>query len=176
MALIFNLFWKSLAWLSCNISCYWHFLVIQAHRNHSVITNNLVFQKLGTWSYSIYLWHWPLVVIIYTFSLPDQYVYLGLILSIVLGFASYHFIEKIKFKNNFSNIFSYLKHKPIYMVIIVGGLSSIIFIKNGLNNNTSYLESYIEQTKNTKYCHVDSSNLGLTQNFNCQLGFKTLNH
>ena len=148
------------------------FLVIQAHRNDSVITNNLVFQKLGTWSYSIYLWHWPLVVIIYTFSLPDQYVYLGLILSIVLGFASYHFIEKIKFKNNFSNIFSYLKHKPIYMVIIVGGLSSIIFIKNGLNNNTSYLESYIEQTKNTKYCHVDSSNLGLTQNFNCQLGFK----
>ena len=43
------------------------FLIIQAQRNDSIITNNIIFQKIGTWSYSIYLWHWPIVVAIYYF-------------------------------------------------------------------------------------------------------------
>ncbi len=70
------------------------FLLIQANRNNSIVTNNLVFQKLGTWSYSIYLWHWPIVVTIYIFSLSELYTYLGILLSIFLGFLSYQYIEK----------------------------------------------------------------------------------
>lgn len=33
------------------------FMVIQAARNDSFITCNAVSQKIGAWSYSIYLWH-----------------------------------------------------------------------------------------------------------------------
>ncbi|NNH87946.1 acyltransferase family protein [Acinetobacter terrae] len=151
------------------------FLIIQANRNNSIITNNIIFQKLGAWSYSIYLWHWPLVVIIYTFSLPDHYIYLGVILSIFFGFLSYKYIEKIKFRNDFSSLFSYFKSKPIYMVFMLGGLSSIIFINEGLNRNTTYLEGYVEKTKSTKYCHVDSvalSNIGPAKKLDCRLGSK----
>ena len=106
------------------------FLIIQAHRNNSIITNNVVFQKLGAWSYSIYLWHWPLVVIIYTFSLPDYYIYLGISLSVFFGFLSYQYIEKIKFRNDFSNIFSYFKSKPIYISGLLGLLGVLVFIKS----------------------------------------------
>lgn len=36
-------------------------LVIYAARN-SILLSNVITQKIGDWSYSIYLWHWPLVV------------------------------------------------------------------------------------------------------------------
>lgn len=71
------------------------FLIIQAQRNDSLITGNIIFQKLGAWSYSIYLWHWAFVVAIYTFSLPSYYIYIGMILSVLLGFLSYKYVEKL---------------------------------------------------------------------------------
>lgn len=106
------------------------FLIIQAQRNDSIITSNSVFQKIGAWSYSIYLWHWPFVVIIYTFSLPEYYIYLGMALSVLLGFLSYKYVEKIKFRNDFTNLFSYFRSKPIYIAGVVGILGGALFLKS----------------------------------------------
>lgn len=152
------------------------FLIIQAQRNNSIITSNIAFQKIGAWSYSIYLWHWPFVVIIYTFSLPEYYIYLGMALSVILGFLSYKYVEKIRFRNDFSSILSYFRSKPIYIVITLGLISSLIFSNGGLNSNSTYLSEYEEKTKYTKYCHVDSVAQSLTvsaKNLDCRLGSKT---
>lgn len=105
------------------------FLIIQAQRNDSIITGNIVFQKIGTWSYSIYLWHWPFVVAIYTFALPDYYIYIGMVLSVLLGFLSYNYIEKINFQRNFPTLLSYLKCKPIYISVVIVVIGSTLFIK-----------------------------------------------
>lgn len=107
------------------------FLLIQANRNNSIVTNNFIFQKLGAWSYSIYLWHWPLVVAVYIFSLSELYTYAGIALSILLGFLSHKYIEKIKFRNQFSNIFSYLKCKPIYLAGIIMLMGFSVFMTTG---------------------------------------------
>lgn len=105
------------------------FLLIQANRNNSVITNNLVFQKLGTWSYSIYLWHWPIVVALYYFSKNGMYIYLGITLSIILGFFSYKFIE-----NNLNIKDKGIKGLIIFFIIVmfINGLSLLIYFKNGI--------------------------------------------
>tara|TARA_R110001599_G_scaffold143995_4_gene325443 strand:+ start:3092 stop:4951 length:1860 start_codon:yes stop_codon:yes gene_type:complete len=113
------------------------FLVIQAQNNESFITGNLIFQKIGTWSYSIYLWHWPLVVVIYYFSLNELYIYLGLGLSVLLGFFSNHYIEKIKFRNDLSSLSQYLKCKPIYMALAVSIAGGIVFQQSGFLSRVS---------------------------------------
>ncbi len=108
------------------------FLIIQAQRNDSFITSNIVFQKIGSWSYSIYLWHWPIVVAIYYFSLDSYYIYPGIALSILLGFLSYKYVERIRFSNEFSSFSSYLQCKPLYIALFVGILGTVVLFTDGV--------------------------------------------
>ena len=117
------------------------FLIIQAQRNDSVITNNIIFQKIGTWSYSIYLWHWPIVVAIYYFSLSEIFIYIGMLSSVFIGFLSYKYIESIKFNNLFYGPFDYLKFKPAYMVLFIGLFGYLAVLSDGFvvrSNNEAY--------------------------------------
>lgn len=70
-------------------------LVLLAARGNSVWTANLPAQWLGTRSYSIYLWHWPLVVALaYLELLSDPlWVAVAIFVSILLGHLSYMFVE-----------------------------------------------------------------------------------
>lgn len=126
------------------------YLIIQAQRNDSQITGNFIFQKLGAWSYSIYLWHWPFVVAIYYFSLSEGFIYIGIICSILFGAISHKYIEKIKFRNDFRHIFSYLKCKPMYMMLVVGIISSMVFITKGVQFHYSSSVTVVSnEEKNT---------------------------
>jgi len=111
------------------------FFIIQSQRSQSLITGNFVFQKIGRWSYSIYLWHWPLVVAIYYFSLSDTYIYLGMLFSVTFGFLSYKYIEKIKFRRDVENLSYILKSKPLHIAFISMALGSLVFISDGFAYN-----------------------------------------
>lgn len=69
-------------------------LIIYANKD-SFFTSNWVFQKLGDWSYSIYLWHWPLVVFVLLFDIEKSFFNISLLilLSVLLGALSYYCIE-----------------------------------------------------------------------------------
>ena len=140
------------------------FLIIQAQRNDSLFTSNILFQKLGAWSYSIYLWHWPLVAAIYYFSLDNMFIYIGIALSVFLGFLSNRYVEKIKFRNEFGSLFSYLKCKPMYMVLILGFIGSMTFVTKGFEfhyPSSVVLASNEELNKNPRRdeCMVTSGNV-----------------
>lgn len=71
-------------------------LVLLARRDDSLLTANRMAQWLGTRSYSIYLWHWPLVVALAYFELSTQplAIALALLATLLLGHLSYHWIEQ----------------------------------------------------------------------------------
>lgn len=70
------------------------FILVSNNKNNWLL--NLTFmQKLGKWSYSIYLWHWLVVACYYYFN-PQITMFLqvmGIIISIVFGYLSFQLIE-----------------------------------------------------------------------------------
>jgi peptidoglycan/LPS O-acetylase OafA/YrhL len=71
-------------------------LVLIANNQGSAILNNALAQRLGSASYSIYLWHWPVYVYLYHQGLAHEpnMLFAGMIVSLLLGWASYYFIEQ----------------------------------------------------------------------------------
>lgn len=71
-------------------------LVLLARRDDSWFTALAPAQWLGTRSYSIYLWHWPVVVALAYLELSGNGLALaaGLLLALVLGHVSYQWVEQ----------------------------------------------------------------------------------
>lgn len=70
-------------------------LIILANQTQAKLTVNPVAQWLGDRSYSLYLWHWPLVVALYFAGLQNDWLWVSgaIALSLVLAHLSYHLVE-----------------------------------------------------------------------------------
>lgn len=101
------------------------FFILQANNSKSIITTNPLLQKIGTWSYSIYLWHWPISVLGIYLDLGTKWIYIGLPLSIGLGFLSYRYIEQYKFHNLKLNAKNFFKYKPLLIVLTIAILAGV---------------------------------------------------
>lgn len=73
-------------------------LLLWADHGHNRLLRPAWLQKLGLWSYSIYLWHWPLLVGLRLTTFPTEHPRLAtavlLLGSVVAGALSYRWIER----------------------------------------------------------------------------------
>ncbi|MEH6731300.1 MAG: acyltransferase family protein [Pseudoalteromonas distincta] len=140
-------------------------MLLYVNNQNSLITGNYILQKLGAASYSIYLWHWPIVVFIYYFELGKFAALFGITLSILLGFLSYNLIEKVKFIKP-KTVKDILMLPSIYLGAITLTVGLLVSYFDGLesrSSNTNYSLSHeLERLKPTK---------GL--NSSCDLNFNT---
>lgn len=70
-------------------------VVLLAGRQENVLIRHPIAQWLGLRSYSIYLWHWPLAVLLFYLQQQNSlsWVLLMMVLSLMLGHLSYLWIE-----------------------------------------------------------------------------------
>lgn len=106
------------------------YLVIVANVQSSIFTNNTISQALGRWSYSIYLWHWPVVVFGYYFEISN-WAYYGVPLSVSLGYVSYKLIESRSF-NTQATLAGMLKVRSLQFAACAFVLSGLVFVFKGL--------------------------------------------
>jgi peptidoglycan/LPS O-acetylase OafA/YrhL len=106
-------------------------LVLIANNQGSAILNNALAQRLGSASYSIYLWHWPVYVYLYHQGLAHEpsMLFAGMIGSLLLGWASYYFIEQYS-KRAALKLFM---PKPVYLCLPIIMISATIYSFNGVN-------------------------------------------
>jgi peptidoglycan/LPS O-acetylase OafA/YrhL len=126
--------------------------IIQARYNQGLIAKNIAFQKLGKWSYSIYLWHWPLAVATFVFEVNNFYRLIAIMFTVTFGYISYNYIEAIKFKSLITTYKNWLKYIPVYCVVIICCLSSYIYSTNGSNAN-AFLLHQTHLLHYPDYCH-----------------------
>lgn len=91
-------------------------LLISAAVNSDIILSNRVTQSIGSWSYSIYLWHWIILSVIYFFN-PFYDLYVGLVgiaASFAAGYISYKFVESGK-----SLSLSFKVYAPLTLATII---------------------------------------------------------
>ena len=109
-------------------------LVLTAARNSSVWTGTRAAQWVGNASYSIYLWHWPVVVgLAYADLLSNPWaIGAGLLASLLLGHASYRWVEQPSrqrlaawtWKSNLAAVAG--------MAGLIAVASSAVYLKNGV--------------------------------------------
>ena len=131
------------------------YLIILSNFQNSYLINNLIFNHIGKWSYSIYVWHWPIVVLGTYFSLQNWWLY-GIPLSILCGFLSYQIIEKRKFPN-FNSWKDIYRVKPLYMFLIILSISTFIKETDGLSFiYPDQVISILDESKNSNPYECDT--------------------
>lgn len=126
------------------------FLILLAHQQDSIFTKGSVFQWLGNNSYSIYLWHWPIVFFLHYFYKNDDYIFItaGIILSIILGWLSYTYIENPT-RKKLSKLSTVKAYFLWFLSISVLSLISIMIFKfDGIKNRFSNEINNISNTVN----------------------------
>lgn len=70
-------------------------MVLVAARQKAFLSGHVLIQRLGDWSYSLYLWHWPLAVALVYLGLQGDPIAIicSLILTLLGGWLSFRFVE-----------------------------------------------------------------------------------
>ena len=170
------LFTEQTTWPSYNalVPVLGAFFILLANQQNSIFTKPKLLQWLGNNSYSIYLWHWPIVFFLHYFYKNDELLFIvsGILLSLVLGWLSYTLIENPT-RKFFSSI-SKVKAYSIWFVSIttISSISLIIFYFNGFNdrfsNNTQIIVNTIsDKNKRIGECVTTSDSESIRM---CQYG------
>lgn len=69
--------------------------ILIANHQKSIFTQAKIIQHIGSASYSIYLWHWPIAFLLGYYLIEQNTITVGLAigLSLILGWLSYKYIE-----------------------------------------------------------------------------------
>lgn len=97
-------------------------MVLWARHPDNIVLGNLPIQRLGTWSYSIYLWHWPVIVALRMTEAFLDYPRLAAIAvlasSVLFGWASYRFVESAR--------------RPLLAMALAGAMTVVVSSTGGL--------------------------------------------
>ena len=149
-------------WAGQRQQCYWVFRLLASQP--------LV--HIGTLSYSLYLWHWPIIVFL---KLNSQRLSIGaivwaLVLTYALSWLSYRYIEsKLRKHKGFNTNFRSILFGGILILLGLG--SSLVLYLYAKNAMTSPAQQFIESTqfanKQASLCVTAITDTALIE---CELG------
>jgi peptidoglycan/LPS O-acetylase OafA/YrhL len=87
--------------------------------NEKTLLRHIIFQKVGSASYSIYLFHWPVVAFMAnnTIEFTTFNSIVALLISVILGFVSYNYLESFYIKKDKALLASVLTFSALFLIM-----------------------------------------------------------
>lgn len=133
----FFIFSSSDNWPSYNalLPVFGAYLCILAN-NPKTLLSNIALQKIGLWSYSIYLIHWTFIVFFKKINIEIS-IFTYFISTVLLAFIMYYFVEK-KRNYYYGLIILYIISISVSYFISIDGVSSRIDNKSDIDYHKEY--------------------------------------
>lgn len=113
----------------------------------SVLLGNQVLQKIGTISFSLYLWHWPVMVFwkYMTFDQPGFWGEVGMLsCSVLLGYLAWRFIESLRQPSVYGKRGFFIRGSVLFCLPMIGFGSAWIqssdYIRTSLHGEANVLQ------------------------------------
>lgn len=157
-------------------------IIISSGKQHTIMAKLLSFKPvvfIGKISYSLYLWHFPILVLttpVSEIGNPNNfYVILRVILTFIVAIISYVFVEtpirKLGFKNYVSIIYKKIVIKSKKTKKIVASIAvvvSLLFVMGILGKSVPYLSTAfvkeVESNKESQFVNKGENNKDNNQN------------
>lgn len=119
------------------------YLVLIAGYQESFLIKNRIIQYLGTTSYSIYLWHWPVFVFMlrYYDNLNYQHIISGITITLILAHFSFRYVETGASKLKLSSL-----KQSVFFVAVISSVSLcavVVYITNGFSDYGRFPEKIV---------------------------------
>ena len=157
-------------------------IIISSGKQHTIMAKLLSFKPvvfIGKISYSLYLWHFPILVLttpVSEIGNPNNfYVILRVILTFIVAIISYVFVEtpirKLGFKNYVSIIYKKIvikSKKTKKIVASIAVIVSLLFVMGILGKSVPYLSTAfvkeVESNKESQFVNKGDNNKENNQN------------
>jgi peptidoglycan/LPS O-acetylase OafA/YrhL len=120
-------------------------LLLFGRYEHNIVLSNPVVQKLGSWSYSIYLWHMPVVIGLTITGLliaePKLAKVGGVLLSVLLGYVSFKLVEPAGYLKKWSLPKNVIGFGCTALVLM--GAATIMVRTHGLVESSNHAQAYL---------------------------------
>jgi len=137
-----------------------YFVLISA-KEHSFITGNIIAQWFGKISYSLYLWHWPVVVALGYFSYTSNAsIVLGILFSLIVASFSYYFIEQKFYKKStlwVTQLCDFVLYRAAFVVVMVFAVT--VFLNKGFVSRSTAPEIDIMAKQAESDWHYPPANI-----------------
>jgi peptidoglycan/LPS O-acetylase OafA/YrhL len=114
-------------------------LVLYAAQQRSWLTGNFLTSLLGKWSYSVYLWHWPVMAALYYWGLEanSDWIAAGIMAAFILGAASYYLVEQPSRRLWSRAPHAVFCYYALAAITLIGAIETGIYITRGFESRFS---------------------------------------